>query len=102
MGTHVAPPIIHCTPPTDPVFLAAASRAFEIAHHTLEDDLAVLVGTVVRIRALFPRASVITVASMTDDGRPCLLWLISRDGWTPIEPVLGPESLPSIPTQMLS
>jgi hypothetical protein len=102
MGTQIEPPMIHCTPPTDPVFLAAASRAFENARNTLDDDLAVLVGTVVRIRELFPRASIITVASMTDDGRPCLLWLISRDGWTPIEPVVEPGSPRPVPVERLS
>jgi hypothetical protein len=89
------PPMIQCTPPTDPVFLNAASRAFESASQTLDSEVAVLIGTVLRIRALYPSASIITVASLTEDGRPCLIWLISRDGWTPIEPAMAWESAPA-------
>jgi hypothetical protein len=91
MGSPLELPMIHCTPPTDPVFLAAARRAVQSASAMLDGELAVLVGTVVRIRELFPKASIITVASLTDDGHPYLLWLISRDGWTPIDPELAAD-----------
>lgn len=79
-------PRIHCTPPTDPAFLASVSRAYGEAAEILSSDAAVLVGTLVRIRQRYPMAVIIPLPW---DGRGGLLgiWLVSREGWTELEVV---------------
>lgn len=78
------PPTIHCTPPTDPAFLTTAGQAFERANELLTGDMAVLVGTMVRIRWDYPKAAIVAVSFTSTDGSPNLVWLISRDGWAEI------------------
>ena len=82
-------PLIHCTPPTDPSFLASVSRSYVEATGFLSGEAAVLVGTLVRIRAEYPTASIIPL-SMAGGGAPFVVWLVSREGWTEIEPVPCP------------
>ena len=79
-------PLIHCTPPTDPAFLACVSRAYGESAGTLSSDAAILIGTLVRIRKGYPTASIIPLAW---DGRggPSAVWLVSREGWTELEVV---------------
>ena len=79
-------PLIHCTPPTDPSFLASVSRAYSEATETLLGEAAVFVGTLVRLRTRYPTASIIPL-SMAGQDAPFVVWLVSREGWTEIEPV---------------
>ena len=79
-------PLIHCTPPTDPAFLASVSRAYGEATEILSSDAAVLVGTLVRLRMQYPAASIIPL-SMASRDAPSVVWLVSREGWAEIEPV---------------
>jgi hypothetical protein len=77
-------PLIHCTPPTDPAFLASVSRAYVESVGILSGDAAILVGTLIRIRKGYPMASIIPLPW---DGRagPIAVWLVSRDGWTELQ-----------------
>jgi hypothetical protein len=82
-------PLIHCTPPTDPSFLASVSRAYAEATEFLSGEAAVFVGTLVRLRMQYPTASIIPLALARQDA-PFVVWLVSREGWTEIEPVPSP------------
>ena len=82
-------PLIHCTPPTDPAFLASVSRAYREATEILSSDAAVLVGTLVRLRMAYPMASIIPL-SLTGRDAPSEVWLVSREGWTEIQPAPSP------------
>jgi hypothetical protein len=82
-------PLIHCTPPTDPAFLASVSRAYGEATEILSSEAAVLVGTMIRLRTLYPMASIIPL-SLAGRDAPFVVWLVSREGWTEIEPVPSP------------
>ena len=79
-------PLIHCTPPTDPSFLASVSRAYGEASEILSGEGAVLVGTLIRLRVLYPTASIVPLSLAPGDA-PFVVWLVSREGWTEIEPV---------------
>jgi hypothetical protein len=79
-------PIIHCTPPGDPAYLASVARAFDEARGLLSSDLEVLVGVTVRIRTLYPDASIIAVPLLSSEGPARFVWLVSRDGWAEIAP----------------
>lgn len=85
-GSAALPPVIHCTPPTDPQFLASVSRSFAEAAEFLSSEAAVLVGTLVRLRTDYPTASIIPL-SLTGRDAPFLVWLVSREGWAEIDPV---------------
>jgi hypothetical protein len=85
-GTVASDPLIHCTPPTDPAFLASVARAYSDATEILSGDAAVLVGTLVRLRMHYPTASIIPLSLASRDA-PSSVWLVSREGWTEIEPV---------------
>lgn len=86
-------PIIHCTPPGDPAFLAFVSEAFQAASEQEVGRMALLFGTMARIRLGYPRASIIAVPLPTADGPPSLVWLVSRDGWAEIRaPELAPTA----------
>jgi hypothetical protein len=78
-------PVIHCTPPTDPAFLAAARRAFEQANAALDGSVAIYVGTLLRVRSDYPHASIVWASVAGGEGRVHPLWLISREGWAPVE-----------------
>jgi hypothetical protein len=82
-------PLIHCTPPTDPSFLASVSRSYAEATEFLSGDAAVLVGTLVRLRVRYPMASIIPLSLASRDA-PFVVWLVSREGWTEIEPAASP------------
>jgi hypothetical protein len=82
-------PLIHCTPPTDPAFLACASRAYGEATEILSSEAAVFVGTLIRLRLRYPMASIIPL-SLAGRDSPFVVWLVSREGWTEIEPVRQP------------
>jgi hypothetical protein len=88
-ATKAYPPLIHCTPPTDPAFLASVSRAYREATEILSSHAAVLVGTLVRLRMAYPMASIIPLSLASRDP-PSVVWLVSREGWTEIEPVPSP------------
>ena len=95
-------PLIHCTPPTDPSFLASVSRAYGEAAEILSSEAAVLVGTLIRLRMQYPMASIIPL-SMAGRDAPFVVWLVSREGWAEIEPV--PSALnasPAVPDPMPS
>ena len=77
-------PLIHCTPPTDPAFLATVSRAFVESAGMLSGDAAILVGTMIRIRKYYPMASIIPLPSDSRSG-PFTVWLVSREGWTELD-----------------
>ena len=81
-------PLIHCTPSSDPSFLASVSRAYGEATDILSGEAAVFVGTLVRLRVQYPLASIIPLSLAPRDA-PFVVWLVSRDGWTEIEPVLS-------------
>jgi hypothetical protein len=83
-------PLIHCTPPTDPSFLASVSRSYAEANEFLSGEAAVFVGTLVRLRVQYPMASIISVSVAPRDA-PCAVWLVSREGWTEIEPAGSPS-----------
>ena len=76
--------VIHCTPPTDPAFLASVSRAYGEAADLLSGEMAVLVGTLVRIRTSYPAAGIIALPQV-GQGDLFGVWLVSRDGWTELE-----------------
>jgi hypothetical protein len=82
-------PLIHCTPPTDPSFLASVSRAYREATEIRPSEAAVLVGTLIRLRMQYPTASIIPLSLARRDS-PFVVWLVSREGWTEIEPVPSP------------
>jgi hypothetical protein len=82
-------PLIHCTPPTDPAFLASVSRAYGESAGILSSDAAILIGTLIRIRKGYPMASIIPL-SLAGRDAPFAVWLVSREGWTEIEPVPSP------------
>jgi hypothetical protein len=88
-ATAAYPPLIHCTPPTDPAFLASVSHAYGEATEILAGDAAVLVGTLIRLRTRYPMASIIPL-SLAGRDAPSVVWLVSREGWTEIEPVPSP------------
>lgn len=79
-------PVIHCTPPTDRAFLAAAGRAFKEANAVLDGPVAVYVGTLLRVRSDYPHASIVWASVAAGEGRIHPLWLVSREGWAPVEP----------------
>jgi hypothetical protein len=79
-------PLIHCTPPTDPAFLASVSRAYGEATEVLSGEAAVLVGTLVRLRTQYPMASIVPL-SLAGRDAPSVVWLVSREGWAELEPV---------------
>ncbi|MDX6586275.1 MAG: hypothetical protein QOI31_748 [Solirubrobacterales bacterium] len=83
-------PLIHCTPPTDPAFLASVSRAYVETTEILSSEPAVLVGTLIRLRKGYPMASIIPL-SLGGRDAPFAVWLVSREGWTEIEPVASPS-----------
>jgi len=83
-------PLIHCTPPTDPAFLACASRAYGETTEILSSEAAVFVGTLLRLRIHYPMASIIPL-SLAGRDAPFVVWLVSREGWTEIEPVRAPR-----------
>jgi hypothetical protein len=83
-------PLIHCTPPTDPSFLASVSRAYGEATEFLSSEAAVFVGTLIRLRMQYPTASIIPLSLASRDA-PFVVWLVSREGWTEIEPVPSPH-----------
>jgi hypothetical protein len=78
-------PDIHCTPPTDTMFVAAARRAFEEARTMLDGSVAVYVGTLLRVRSTYPQAAIVWASVASDEGTIRPVWLISREGWTSIE-----------------
>jgi hypothetical protein len=82
-------PLIHCTPPTDPSFLASVSRSYAEAADFLSGDAAVFVGTLVRLRTQYPMASIIPL-TLTGRDAPVTVWLVSREGWTEIRPLPSP------------
>jgi hypothetical protein len=84
-------PVIHCTPPTDPSFLATVSRSYAEATELLSGEAAVCAGTLVRLRVQYPRAAIIPLV-LAPLGAPTSLWLVSREGWTEI------ETVPSVPS----
>ena len=92
-------PLIHCTPPTDPAFLASVSRAYGESARILSGDAAILVGTLIRIRKGYPTASIIPLP-MDGRGGPFAVWLVSREGWTELE--LGPAVAEGTPTGPLA
>jgi hypothetical protein len=77
-------PLVHCTPPTDPAFLASVSRAYGEATEILSGESAVFVETLIRLRTRYPMASIIPLSLAFRDG-PFVVWLVSREGWTEIE-----------------
>jgi hypothetical protein len=77
-------PLIHCTPPTDPAFLASVSRAYGEAADLLSGEMAVLVGTLIRIRTNYPRAAIVALPQI-GQGDIYGVWLVSRDGWTELD-----------------
>jgi hypothetical protein len=79
-------PLIHCTPPTDPSFLASVSRSYAEATELLSGEAAIIVGTLVRLRRQYPMVSIIPLSLGSWDA-PSVVWLVSREGWTEIEPV---------------
>jgi hypothetical protein len=81
-----ARPLIHCTPSTDPSFLTTVSRSYAAATEFLSGEEAVLVGTLVRLRTRYPMASIIPLSLARRDA-PFVVWLVSREGWTEIEPL---------------
>ncbi len=81
-------PLIHCTPPTDPAFLASVSRAYGEATAILSGEEAVFVGTLVRLRTQYPMASIVPL-SLAGRDAPFVVWLVAREGWTEIQPVLS-------------
>jgi len=81
----VVQPLIHCTPPSDPSFLASVSRSYAEASEFLSGEAAVLVGTLVRLRRQYPMASIIPLSLASRDA-PSVIWLVSREGWTEVEP----------------
>ncbi len=83
-------PLIHCTPPTDPSFLASVSRSYAEATEFLSGEAAVFVGTLVRLRMEYPSASIIPLPLVSRDP-PFVVWLVSREGWTEIEPASCPH-----------
>ena len=83
-------PLIHCTPPTDPSFLASVSRSYAEATEFLSGEAAVLVGTLVRLRMHYPTATIIPL-SLTPRDAPSAVWLVSREGWAEIEPLPSPS-----------
>jgi hypothetical protein len=84
-GAASRPPIIRCTPPGDPSFVASVSRSYAEATEFLAGDAALLVGTLVRLRVQYPTASIIPISLARRDA-PFVVWLVSREGWTEIEP----------------
>ncbi|MGZ6213748.1 MAG: hypothetical protein ACXWMG_02210 [Candidatus Limnocylindria bacterium] len=82
-------PLIHCPPPTDPAFLASVSRAYGEATEILSSEAAVFVGTLIRLSMQYPMASIIPLSLARRDA-PFAVWLVSREGWTEIEPVPSP------------
>jgi hypothetical protein len=78
-------PLIRCTPPTDPSFLASVSRAYGEATEILSSEAAVFVGTLIRLRVQYPMASIIPLALARREA-PLVVWLVCREGWTEIEP----------------
>lgn len=79
-------PLIHCTPPTDPAFLATVSDAYREAARLLSGEMAVLVGTLTRLRASYPAAGIIALPQ-AGPAEMFGVWLISRDGWAELEMV---------------
>ena len=77
-------PVIHCTPPTDPAFLASVSRAYVECAGILPSDAAILIGTLIRIRKSYPMVSIIPLP-WDSRGGPIAVWLVSRDGWTELQ-----------------
>ena len=92
-------PLIHCTPPTDPAFLATVSRAYGESAGMLAGDTAILVGTLIRIRKSYPMASIIPLSWDSRSG-PFAIWLVSREGWAELDVVpLAADGTPSgLPT----
>jgi len=84
-------PLIHCTPPTDPAFLACASRAYGEAAEILSGEAAVFVGTLLRLRTHYPAASIIPLSLAVKDA-PSVVWLVSREGWAELEPEPPPSA----------
>jgi hypothetical protein len=72
-------PLIRCDPP-DPAFIDRVARAYDEARATLADEMAVLVGTLVRVRAEYPRALIVPTDGARIDGQPSVTWIASRDG----------------------
>jgi hypothetical protein len=93
-------PIIHCTPPTDPGFLATVAQAYAQASGVLSGELAMVVGTIVRVRTDYPNASMVAVSLLGADEQPCLVWLISRDGWTEVDLGSGSRRAPMAVTPL--
>lgn len=92
-------PLIHCTPPTDPSFLASVSRAYSEATEILSSEAAVFVGTLIRLRVHYPMASIVPLSWAQRDA-PFVVWLVSREGWTEIEPLPSPpERVAAVRTQ---
>jgi hypothetical protein len=88
-------PLIHCTPPTDPAFLATVSRAYGESAAMLSDGAAILIGTLIRIRKYYPMASIIPLGWDSRSG-PFTTWLVSREGWTELDVVpLAADDTPS-------
>ena len=77
-------PLIHCTPPTDPAFLATVSRAYVESAGMLSGDAAILIGTMIRIRKYYPMASIIPLPWDSRSG-PFTIWLVSREGWAELQ-----------------
>ncbi|MEA2623591.1 MAG: hypothetical protein QOH61_2501 [Chloroflexota bacterium] len=79
-------PLIHCTPPEDPTFLTSVGQAFDDAATVLTDDgdMALLVGTLIRVRSHYPRAWIIALPNQWVAGEERPVWLVSRDGWAEI------------------
>jgi hypothetical protein len=92
-------PLIHCTPPTDPAFLACVSRAYGESAGTLSSDAAILIGTLVRIRKGYPTASIIPLAWDSRGGLSAV-WLVSREGWMELEVV--PSAADGTPKRLLA
>ena len=78
-------PLIHCTPPSDLNFLASVSRSYTEATELMSGEAAVVVGTLVRLRRQYPMATIIPLSLASRDA-PFVVWLVSREGWTEIEP----------------
>ena len=82
-------PLIHCTPSSDPLFLASVANSYTEAAELLSGEAALLVGTLVRLRRQYPLASIIPL-SLVSRHAPFVVWLVSREGWTELERLSSP------------
>jgi hypothetical protein len=84
-----SPPLIRCTPSTDPTFLASVSRAYGEATDFLSSEAGVFVGTLIRLRMRYPRASILPLFVARGETQ-LVVWLVSREGWIDVELAASP------------